>query len=205
MYFPPARAQIEEGLIATGGDFSIDVLIEAYSKGIFPWPQQDCPLLWFSPDPRGVLDFKDFHVSKSLKKFSQKNQAWDYTLNQEFEKVVRFCRMQARPGQDGTWILPEMEDAYAQLWDRDLALSLEVWEGSQLVGGIYGVLLNGLFSGESMFHHRENASKMALWKLVDYLKTLGHQWMDIQMVTPVLKSFGGKYISRDEFLKRKGL
>lgn len=204
MHFPSARAPIEEGLIAIGGDFSAEILIEAYSKGIFPWPQEGYPLLWFSPDPRGVLDFADFHVPSSLEKFAKKC-TWDFTINEAFEPVVRECRLQARPDQKGTWILPEMEGAYAELWDLDKAISLEVWNGEALVGGIYGVLLNGLFSGESMFYHESNASKMALWKLVDHLRSLGHQWMDIQMVTPVLESFGGKYISRDDFLKRKGL
>jgi leucyl/phenylalanyl-tRNA--protein transferase len=205
LYFPSARAPIDQGLIAVGGDFSVEVLKEAYQKGIFPWPQEGYPILWFSPDPRGVLDFKDFHVAESLKKFAKKNSHWEFTINEAFQRVVHECRLQARPDQKGTWILPEMEDAYAELWDEGLALSLEVWDGEDLIGGIYGVHMSGLFSGESMFHHQSNASKMALWKLVEHLKALGHRWMDIQMVTPLLESFGGKYISRDEFLTRKGL
>jgi leucyl/phenylalanyl-tRNA--protein transferase len=205
MRLPPARAPIDDGLIAYGGDFSVELLREAYSKGIFPWPQEDMPILWFSPDPRGVLDFSDFHVSTSLKKWARTHEQWSYTFNQNFSQVMEQCRLQKRPGQNGTWILPEMEKAYLELFQRGEALSLEVWEEQQLIGGIYGVLIDGIFSGESMFHLKKNASKMALWKLVEELKSRGHQWMDIQMVTPVLAGFGGKLISRNEFLTRRNL
>lgn len=202
---PPARAPIEDGLIAYGGDFSVELLREAYTKGIFPWPQEESPILWFSPDPRGVLDFADFHVPRSLQKWARRNSHLRVTLNQAFKEVVRQCRLQARPGQSGTWILPEMEDAYTQLFKFGEALSIEIWDGDGLIGGIYGVVVGGVFSGESMFHLKPNASKLALWKLVEVLQSKGHHWMDIQMVTPVLAGFGGKLISRDEFLTRRAL
>lgn len=202
---PPARAPIDDGLIAYGGDLSVELLREAYAKGIFPWPQENMPLLWFSPDPRGVLDFADLHIPTSLKKWAKRNSHLHVTIGQAFQQVVEQCRLQDRPGQKGTWILPEMEVAYFELFQQGEALSVEIWEKKVLVGGIYGVLSGGVFSGESMFHLKPNTSKLALWKLTDELRSRGHQWMDIQMVTPVLSGFGGKLISRDEFLTRRAL
>jgi leucyl/phenylalanyl-tRNA--protein transferase len=199
-----------EGLVAVGGNLEIATLQEAYRHGIFPWPQEGLPLLWFSPDPRGILDFKDFHVSRSLIKWDRQHPEWNYTINEAFSKVIQGCRLQKREGQAGTWILPEMEEAYHRLFEQGQILSLEVWENGELIGGIYGVLSmakNGklLFSGESMFHVKSNASKMAFWKLVEYLKSHGHSWMDMQMLTEVTTSFGGKYISREEFLQKIGV
>ncbi len=211
MIFPDPRAPTEDGLIAIGGELTTESLCEAYSKGIFPWPQEGLPMLWFSPEQRGVLEFADFHISSSLKKFSRNNPQLFFTLNQAFEEVIRGCREQKRTDQNGTWILEEMEMAYLELFEAGYTISLECWEplglgdAPVLVGGIYGVLLNGLFSGESMFHRRTNASKMCLWRLVEHLQSLGHKWMDIQMVTPLLSAFGGKYISREEFLQKKGI
>lgn len=202
--FPDPRFTTPEGLVAIGGAWEADTLESAYGKGIFPWPQEGLPILWFCPDPRGVLDFDDFHVPASLRKFARR-QNLVFTVDRAFREVMEACRAQPRPGQDGTWILAEMVPAYAELARRGKALSLEVWEDGVLVGGIYGVLVQGLFSGESMFHSRPNASKMALWKMVEHLRGLGHRWMDIQMVTPVTEAFGGKYIPRDEFLRRRGL
>ncbi|MBX2996540.1 MAG: leucyl/phenylalanyl-tRNA--protein transferase [Bdellovibrionaceae bacterium] len=202
--FPNPRHSTKEGLVAVGGTMNVETLRAAYRKGIFPWPQEGMPPLWFCPDPRGVLDFKDFHVPRSLKKFANKID-WLFTVNEAFSEVVRACQNQPRPGQTGTWIVPQMVPAYEKLHASGEALSLECWEDGVLVGGIYGVLIEGLFSGESMFHHTDNASKMALWKLVEHLETLGHTWMDIQMVTDVTKQMGGKYIAREEFLQRRGL
>ena len=128
-----------------------------------------------------------------------------FTLNQAFDEVMQACGLQPRPGQSGTWILPEMRPPYLELQKNGKALSLECWEDGVLIGGIYGVLIRGLFSGESMFFLKSNASKMCFWKLVEYLKSEGHSWMDIQMVTPVTEAFGGKYNSREEFLQRRGV
>lgn len=187
-----------------GGQWSSETLRAAYRKGIFPWPQPAAPILWFSPDPRGVLDFQDFHVPKSLRRFAR-SCPWMFTVNQAFPEVMRECARQPRPGQDGTWIQPEMVPAYTELWRAGEALSFEAWEDGVLIGGLYGVLLDGLFSGESMFYLRTNASKMCLWKAVDYFVEKKHTWIDTQMVTPVVESFGGRYISREEFLRRRGI
>ncbi|GIL16432.1 MAG: leucyl/phenylalanyl-tRNA--protein transferase [Oligoflexia bacterium] len=203
--FPNPRLTTAEGLVAVGGNLKVETLVAAYSKGIFPWPQEGYPMLWFCPDPRGVLDFHDFHVPTSLKKFEKKHPNWKVTTNQAFPEVIRQCRLQKRPGQSGTWISKEIQAAYIKFFEAGFVLSLEVWDGDELIGGIYGVLLKGLFSGESMFYKRDNASKIAFWKIVEHLKSLGHQWMDIQMVTSVTKAFGGKYIPREEFLRRLGI
>lgn len=207
--FNPRQAT-PEGLVAVGGNLELSTLQEAYRNGIFPWPQEGLPLLWFSPDPRGVLDFKDFHIPRSLAKWNKNHSHWKYTVNEAFPQVIESCRLQKREGQQGTWILPEMEKAYLRLFERGQILSLEVWENSRLIGGIYGVLTltswgKFFFSGESMFHSETNASKMALWKLVEYLERQGHQWMDIQMLTEVTTAMGGKYIPKEQFLKRIGI
>ncbi len=223
-FFPNPRMAASNGLIAIGGVLSIETLLDAYAHGIFPWPQvggSDSfsfdslggsvnsrklsgkgPLLWFSPDPRGVLDFEDFHVPKSLKKWVKDHVSWHFTLNQAFYEVVRNCRCQLRPGQNGTWITEEMERAYHILFQEGYAVSLECWDGLELIGGIYGVDVGGVFSGESMFYRRPNASKVALWQMVEHLKGLGRKWMDVQMVTPVIQAMGGKYIRRSQFLDR---
>ncbi len=202
--FPNPRRATPEGLVAYGGSIEPATLRAAYREGIFPWPQEGAPMLWFCPDPRGVLDFDDFHVPRSLVKFAKRSK-WMFTINQAFREVMLACQSQSRPGQAGTWIVPEMVPAYEKLHQAGEALSLECWEDGVLIGGIYGVLLDGLFSGESMFFSRSNASKMCLWKVVEHLKTLGHTWMDIQMVTDVTAQMGGKYIAREEFLQRRGL
>jgi leucyl/phenylalanyl-tRNA--protein transferase len=199
-----------EGLVAVGGNLEVPALREAYRNGIFPWPQEGLPMLWFSPDPRGILDFENLHISRSLKKWDRQHSHWTYTVNQAFPQVIRQCRLQKREGQAGTWILPEMEAAYLKLFDEGQILSLEVWESERLIGGIYGVVSISekgqlFFSGESMFHHLANASKMAFWRLVQHLQSHGHSWMDMQMLTEVTRSFGGNYISRDEFLERIGV
>jgi leucyl/phenylalanyl-tRNA---protein transferase len=204
------RMSTPEGLVAVGGNLEPESLLEAYRLGIFPWPQPGLPMLWFSPDPRGVMDFSDLHIPRSLKKWERQHQNWRTTINQAFSEVISQCRLQIRPGQDGTWILPEMESAYMELFKQGKILCLEVWDESELVGGIYGVLIHNSkgqlhFSGESMFHKRTNASKLALIKVIEHLKGLGLTWIDIQMVTEVTQALGGKYISREEFLERIGV
>ncbi len=218
------RQSTPEGLVAIGGSLEPNTLLEAYRLGIFPWPQADMPMLWFSPDPRGVLDFSDLHVPRSLQKWDRQHPHWKYSLNKAFPQVMHECRLQPRPGQQGTWILPAMEKAYRELFDLGRVLSLEVWEeagdehavgdagrsGDRLIGGIYGVVCVNArgemhFSGESMFHLKSNASKMALWRLVQHLQAQGQTWMDIQMVTDVTAQLGGKYIPREDFLKRLGV
>ncbi len=199
--FPDPRQTLAEGIIAVGGKLDIGTLYTAYSKGIFPWPQQGLPMLWFSPDQRGILDFKDFHVPASLKRYRKRNPQIEFTINSDFIQVIEECAKQPRPGQDGTWILPAMKKAYVDLFKEGYCLCVEVRENNIMIGGIYGVLVRGVFSGESMFFKKPNASKLALWKLVDILKEQGHEWMDVQMVTPVIGSMGGKYVDRDTYLE----
>lgn len=189
-----------DGIVAIGGKVDTPTLLAAYERGIFPWPQEGLPMLWFFPEERGILDFKDLHVPESLYKFIKKNSyRFQFTVNEAFEEVIESCQIQKRKHQQGTWILPEMKKAYIKFHEAGYAHSVECWEGKELVGGVYGVLVRGVFSGESMFHKTTNASKMSLLYLIDWLKEKGIQWMDIQMVTPLLKSFGGKYISDKEY------
>lgn len=201
MHFPhPEEADIH-GLLCMGGDLTPERLVEAYSQGIFPWPQQGLPLLWFSPPRRGVLDFSEFRVPRSVKRLLLK-EPFVLTMNQAFPKVIQQCASIPRDGETGTWILPEMQEAYSELHRRGIAHSVEAWQNGELVGGLYGVFVNGLFSGESMFYKVSGASKACLVHLVNDLRARGCTWMDIQMVTPVLQMFGGKYISRAKFLER---
>mgnify|MGYP000704681205 CR=1 FL=1 len=199
--FPDPRQTDENGLLAVGGDLTTENLLSAYTKGIFPWPQEGFPILWFSPEERGILDFDDFHIPKSVDKELRKKE-FRITVNEGFDRVIENCSKIPRSEQDGTWILPEMLEAYKKLNQEGHAHSVECWREKDLVGGLYGVYIKGIFSGESMFYKESGASKACLIYLVDHLKSLGNTWMDIQMVTPVLELFGGDYISRDEFLKR---
>lgn len=200
--FPHPEEVMPEGIIAVGGKLDVGTLYHSYAKGIFPWPQEGYPILWFSPEQRGILEFKDLKINRSFEKFLRRKPGWNVTLNTDFRAVIEGCARATRPGQKGTWILPAMKKAYVDFHEAGYALSLEVRENNIIIGGIYGVLIRGLFSAESMFYKKPNASKFALWSLVEYLKSQGHQWMDIQMLTPVTESFGGKYVSRSEFLKK---
>lgn len=200
--FPDPRETLAEGIIAVGGKLDTGTLYTDYSQGIFPWPQEGLPLLWFSPERRGILDFSKFRVPQSLRKFRRQNPHYEITFNQDFDQVIEECARQKRPGQNGTWILSGLKKAYKDFHRQGYAHSVEVRENNILMGGVYGVLVRGVFAGESMFHKRPNISKLALWALVEHLKAKGHGWMDIQMVTPVAELFGGEYIDREEFLER---
>jgi leucyl/phenylalanyl-tRNA---protein transferase len=199
--FPDPSLALDEGLIAIGGQLDIPTLYHAYKKGIFPWPQPGYPLLWFTPDKRGILEFDEVHIPKSLEKARNK-APFHFTINKAFPKVIEECQKQPRKFQQGTWIIPELKEAYVRFHQAGFAHSVECWKDQELVGGIYGVFVDGVFSGESMFYKIPNASKLSLLFLVDHLKTKGLAWMDIQMVTPVTEKMGGKYISRLEFLKK---
>lgn len=199
--FPDPLLASDEGILDLSDDLRVERLLEAYSFGIFPWPHEELPTLWYCPAQRGVLDFSEFRVPKSLQKFRRKC-SWTFTLNEAFDAVLDACAAAPRPGQRGTWITKKMVKAYREFHRAGYAHSLEVWDGDELVGGLYGVYVGGLFCGESMFFHRANASKLALVKMVEFLKSAGLKWMDIQMVTPALEQFGGKYISRAAFLRR---
>lgn len=202
IHFPDPHEAMVEGVIAVGGKVDVGTLYHAYARGIFPWPQEGYPMLWFSPEKRGVLEFKNLHIPQSLKKFRKQHPDWEFTWNKDFRSVIEGCARAPRPGQEGTWILPAMKKAYVDFHEAGFAHSLEVRENNIVIGGIYGVLVRGLFSAESMFFKKSNASKLAFWALAEKLQNEGHEWMDIQMLTPVSEAFGGIYLSREEFLKK---
>lgn len=200
-FFPNPALPTLDGIVAMGDELNLNTLFEAYSFGIFPWPHPELPCLWFCPDERGVLDFKELHISKSLKKELRKSSL-RFTFNQSFSEVIDACSQQPRPGQTDTWITPEIKKNYLAFHKAGYAHSLECWEHDQLVGGIYGVYIAGVFSGESMFFKKSNASKLCLIKLIELLSANGLEWMDIQMVTSITHALGGKYITKHEFLER---
>ncbi|WNC70300.1 leucyl/phenylalanyl-tRNA--protein transferase [Thalassotalea nanhaiensis] len=201
--FPPHQFALNEpnGLIAMGGDLSPERLIQAYSNGIFPWFNDNDPILWWSPDPRAVIKIADLKVNRSLKKFINKSP-YRVTLNQNFNQVIAQCA-NAPFRNDDTWILPDMLNAYRLLHQQGFAHSVEVWHDNELVGGLYGVAINGFFSGESMFYTKTNASKIALVSLINLLKLIEVEFIDCQIQNPFLESMGAVDISRDEFLQLK--
>jgi leucyl/phenylalanyl-tRNA--protein transferase len=205
--FPPVETADENGLVAVGGDLELDTLLLAYKKGIFPWPicqdhiNKNLPMTWFSPDPRGVLDFKHLHLSRSFKKFLKKSP-FKVTFNKNFSDVINQCAQSPRRDHLSTWISPEIKDSYTQLFNAGYAYSVEVWEDEKLVAGVYGVSMGSFISGESMFSLSDNASKQGLYSLVRQLESRGLSWMDTQMVTSVVDQFGGRYISRRDFTNR---
>lgn len=200
--FPPLHEALTEpnGLIAIGGDLSSQRLLDAYQHGIFPWYSEGEPILWWSPHPRMVLFPDELNVSRSLSKVLNK-QLFDIRINTAFRDVITACSKTARPEQSGTWISPEMIEAYCQLHTLGYAISVESWQNDVLVGGCYGVKINRMFFGESMFHHVSDASKVAFVHLVRYLQSRQVGMIDCQMKTPLLTSFGGREIPRAQFEK----
>lgn len=205
--FPPVESASEDGLVAVGGDLEIDTLLEAYQQGIFPWPvstypaNEHLPHTWFSPDPRGILEFNDLHVSKSFIKFLKKTP-YTVTFNKAFSDVIESCAKAKRKDQPGTWITPSIIDAYNSLFTAGYAYSVEVWKDEELIAGMYGVVMGKFLSGESMFTHEDNASKQGFYTLIHHLISRDITWLDTQMVTNVVKQFGGKYIAREEFMNK---
>ena len=200
IYFQdPARSI--DGIVALGGPLTTTNLLRAYCSGIFPWPINEHIVPWCSPKERGVLAFKELHISRSLARARRKT-TFDFTIDQSFLQVITSCAIVERKFESGTWITPQMIAAYNELHQEGHAHSVEVWEGTELVGGVYGVDGCGSFSGESMFTLRPNASKLALLYLIEHLKSRGLGWIDIQMLTPHMEAMGAKAISRAEFLKR---
>ena len=196
--FPDHSEATRDGLLAIGGDLSLERLIHAYANGIFPWFNDEEPILWWSPDPRFVLFPKDLKVSKSMKQFLR-NTTYQITENKAFEQVIVHCADVKRDDQYGTWIGKSMIDAYINLHRAGFAKSVEVWEENELVGGLYGVDLgNQVFCGESMFSLKSNSSKMAFIWLAQSNK---YRLIDCQLHTKHLESLGAKHISRQEFLK----
>ena len=199
--FPPVELADKNGLLAIGGDLEPSSLLLAYSKGIFPWPiSEQAPLAWFSPDPRGVIFYDDLRVSTSLKKLLRKNP-FEVKINNDFEEIIHQCAKVKRPGQTGTWITKEIINAYIALHRAGHAYCIGSYQDGQLVGGIYGVNIGRFVSGESMFFTQSNASKIALISLMEYLKSRQVEWLDTQMITPVVQDLGGKEIPRKQFLE----
>jgi leucyl/phenylalanyl-tRNA--protein transferase len=199
--FPPPDYADPSGLIAVGGDLSSERLLEAYRVGIFPWYSEDQPILWWSPDPRFILELDEFKISRSLQK-TLRRKIFQVTFDRVFEEVIAACSVVPREGQRGTWITQEMRDAYLELHGLGYAHSVESWFGGELAGGLYGVSLGKAFFGESMFHHKPDASKVALAMLVEKLKSWGFHFIDSQMTTEHMMSLGAKEVPRRIFLKR---
>jgi leucyl/phenylalanyl-tRNA--protein transferase len=201
LVFPPPDYADPSGLIAVGGDLSSDRLIEAYRVGIFPWYSEDQPILWWSPDPRFVLELDQFKISRSLGKTLRK-QIFHVTFDRVFEDVIAACATVAREDQSGTWITPDMQEAYLRLHGLGYAHSVEAWFEGKLAGGLYGVSLGKAFFGESMFHRKTDASKVALATLVEKLKIWGFHFIDSQMATEHMHRLGAKEIPRRIFVKK---
>lgn len=203
--FPPVSTASSEGLVAVGGDLEVDTLIEAYRRGIFPWPistypdNAHLPNTWFSPDPRGILEIEEIHVPRSFVKFLKKTP-FHVTFNEAFRDVIVNCSKAKRKDQPGTWITPDIIEAYDELFQAGHAYSVEVWRGEELVGGLYGVTLGSFISGESMFSLEDNSGKQGFYTLLMHLSSRGIKWIDTQMVTEVVRQFGGKYVSRPRFM-----
>ncbi|MCS7338087.1 MAG: leucyl/phenylalanyl-tRNA--protein transferase [Verrucomicrobiae bacterium] len=198
IWFPDPELAEPDGLIAIGGDLSVPRLLAAYRRGIFPWTAD--PITWWSPDPRAIFELDKFHVPRSLAKLIRKG-AFQITIDKAFREVMEGCA-EPRPGREETWVTPEFIEAYTQLHKAGYAHSLECWQDGALVGGIYGVAIGGFFAGESMFHRVSNASKVALYHLVQHLRARGFELFDIQMVTPVTRLLGAVEIPRVEYLRR---
>lgn len=198
---PPAYTADGEGLVAIGGELSSARLFEAYSKGIYPWYEEESPVLWWSPDPRMVLYPSELHIPKSMRPLLNRG-AFTVTHNANFEGVIRNCALAYRPDQDGTWIIDEMIEAYVNWHKEGYAHSFEVWQEERLVGGFYGVNIGKVFYGESMFAAVPNASKYAFIKGVQWMLGKGIKLIDCQMETEHLKRFGAEPIDRIVFLSQ---
>ena len=199
--FPDPEEADPDGLLAIGGDLEPERLLTAYASGIFPWYSQGSPILWWSPDPRLVLEPQTLHVPKSLRRVLNSGR-FRFTLDCAFTEVIRACAGSTRPGQDGTWIVQEMVDAYTRLHTLGFAHSAECWQEGRLVGGMYGVSLGAIFFGESMFYAEQDASKALFATFVPWLYASGCRLIDCQQTTQHLLRFGAKEISRREFLRR---
>jgi leucyl/phenylalanyl-tRNA--protein transferase len=196
--FPDPRSADEDGLVAVGGDLSVVRLLLAYRSGIFPWSVR--PLTWWSPDPRGIFELDRFHVSRSLARVLRQKR-FEVTRDRAFREVIEGCAAPG-PGRRSTWISREFIEAYTELHAQGHAHSVECWRDGRLAGGIYGVAAGGLFAGESMFCRVDNASKVALFHLVQHLKERRFALFDVQMITPLTRQLGGVEISRDDYLRR---
>ena len=194
--FPDPEKFDREGLVAIGGDLRPERLLLAYRSGIFPWYAEGYVPMWWSPDPRALITPASLHVSRSLRRVLKRGD-FELTWNRCFPRVMNEC---GRQRDEGTWVIPEMVAAYTRLHERGSAHSLEVWDGTDLIGGIYGVQVGALFAAESMFHRRTDMSKVALVALVRSLFAAGTRLLDVQFVTPHLASLGAFEVPRSEYL-----
>ena len=200
LYFPPIEDASYEGVLAIGGDLSVERLILAYDSGIFPWYNADEPILWWAPSERMVVYPEIYKVSKSMRNILNRNN-FTITHNQNFKEVITHCQQVERRDQEGTWISTEIIEAYTKLHELGIAKSIEVWQNEQLVGGLYGVDLGNVFCGESMFSSVPNASKVAFVTLVQELKEKKYKLLDCQVHNDHLESLGAFEISRESFMR----
>jgi len=200
LVFPQPDLAGPDGLLAVGGDLSPERLLLAYSAGIFPWYDESQPILWWSPEPRMVLFPQEFNRHKNLRRLVSSGK-FSVTMNTDFAAVIKACGKSERKGQEGTWITREMQQAYIRLHELGFARSVECRLNGKLVGGLYGVELGKIFFGESMFHFVTDASKVALWYLVDFLLENDFKLIDVQQDTPHLRSLGARPVPREEFLE----
>ena len=200
-FFPPVDEAEPDGLIAVGGDLSVNRLIQAYAHGIFPWFVNEDEFYWFSPDPRLVMFPEQFKISDSLRRIV-KSDLFEVRFDTNFGKVIRACSAANRPGQDGSWISTEFIQAYTELHLHGYAHSVETYFKGKLVGGLYGVSLGAAFFGESMFFSKSNASKVAFCSLVDYCKLHNFRFIDCQVATSHLVSLGAKPVPRKDYLEK---
>ncbi|MCC6696592.1 MAG: leucyl/phenylalanyl-tRNA--protein transferase [Candidatus Hydrogenedentes bacterium] len=200
LIFPPPHLALDDGLLAIGGDLSVDRLLLAYRMGIFPWYTENDPILWWSPDPRMVMTPTQLHVSRRLER-EIKAGTFTVTMDTAFADVIRACAEVRGPQRNGTWIVPEMERAYIALHVAGYAHSVECWKDGALAGGLYGVSQGACFFGESMFSKESNASKVAFTSLVRQLGAWAFRLVDCQMHTPHLERLGAREVSRARFLR----
>lgn len=198
LIFPPVHLSEPDGLLAVGGDLSMERLLLAYQSGIFPWYEGE-HILWWSPDPRFVLFPEKLKVSKSMQQVIRKGK-FRFTTNTAFAAVIDQCKSVSRPGQQGTWINDAMKQAYISLHRAGYAQSAEAWAGDQLVGGLYGIRLGKVFCGESMFSLQPNASKFAFIRFVQQMQQEGLKLIDCQIYTQHLESLGAEMIPREQFI-----
>jgi leucyl/phenylalanyl-tRNA--protein transferase len=200
LYFPSVAHASPEGIVAVGGDLSPERLVLAYQLGIFPWFEEEEPILWWSPPERMVLFFEDLKISKSMRNTINRQQ-FKVTFNTVFREVILNCKKISRKDQTGTWITDNMVEAYCKLHELGIAKSVEVWENNALVGGLYGVDLGHVFCGESMFSKSPNASKFAFIALAKQLEMANYSLLDCQVYNDHLASLGCVEIDREDFLR----
>lgn len=200
IYFPPHETANEDGILALGGDLSEERLLFAYKNGIFPWFNEDEPIIWWSPPMRMVVDPKNYKTPKTIRNLINRN-IFQVTYNQCFEKVIEGCKTIVRKDQLGTWLTDDMKEAYMRLHQMGYAKSIEVWQNKELVGGLYGMDLGNFFVGESMFSRVSNASKIAFVWLVNHLKNNDYLLLDCQVHNHYLEQLGAFEITRNSYLK----